>query len=351
MSIVQEEATAAHPSERTMMRRVGLRRLVPSALTIERRKVGEDFVYYADGRAIRGAARVKWFNALAVPPAYSDVRFAADPNAHIQAIGRDAAGRLQYRYHPRWVALREGAKSRHLLSLVEALPRVRKAISDVLATETPSREFAFAALIELVSLTAIRPGNEEYTKRNGSRGASTLLKSNVRISGDQVSLVFRGKGGKDVRKEVVDPRLVKAIGVLRSLPGSRLFQFRDEAGEIRSVNVHQTNAYLREIAQAWISLKDFRTLCASASALDVLSREVPAGSAKARHKQVLMAVRQAAEQLSNTPAVCRKSYVHDAIVTAFENGVLETFAGTLKRCRSQRGREKVLAAIVLAASA
>lgn len=343
---VAEQTGEARPSERAAMRRLGLRRLKRNGLTIERRKVGEAFAYFAGAREIRGAARVKRFNALAVPPAYSEVRFAADPDAHIQAVGRDAAGRLQYRYHPRWVALREREKSRHLLSLVDALPRVRKAIADALAGGEPTREFTLAALIELVSLTAIRPGNEEYAKRNGSRGAATLLKSHVRIFGDDVTLVFRGKGGKDVRKQVTAPRLARAIGVLRSLPGPRLFQYRDEPGLVRSVTVHQANAHLRGIAQAEISLKDFRTLCASASALDVLAREVPAGSARARQKQILAAVREASALLANTPTVCRKSYVHEAIVTAFENGALEKFAATLKRCRTERGREKVLAAIV-----
>jgi DNA topoisomerase-1 len=237
------------------------------------------------------------------------------------------------------------------LELVAALPRLRKRVSEVLAGSEATREFAFAALVELVSLSAIRPGNEEYARRHGSRGASTLLKSNVRVSGDQVTLMFRAKGGKDIRKEVTDERLARAIAVLRSLPGARLFQYRDEAGSVRKVNARHVNAYLREITGAAISLKDFRTLCASASVLEVLAKQVPEGSARTRHKQVLEAVRRAAAELENTPTIARKSYVHEAIVTAFEGDGFEAFARTLKRCRSAASREKLLAEIIAASMA
>ena len=338
-------------SSRHLMRHLGLRRVAPSKLTVERRKCGEGFAYYVDDKLVRNQVLLKRFRSLAVPPAYHEVRFAVDPRAHIQAIGRDDAGRLQYRYHPHWVQLRESEKSQRLISLVAALPRLRKAVSDVLAIGEPTREFALAAVIELISLSAIRPGNEEYVRRNGSRGASTLLKSNVRISGDQVTLMFRGKSGKDIRKEVTASRLAKAIAVLRTLSGPRLFQYRDETGAIYAVSAGQVNSYLRELAQVDITLKDFRTLCASASVLEVLAKNAPAEKAYNRHKQVVEAVRQAASELVNTPSVARKSYVHEAVVSAFEGDGVEKFARMLKRCRSARQREKLLAAIVTAAIA
>ena len=337
---------------RHLLRKLRLRRVARTELTIERRPSGEnDFAYFDKGREIQDEDDIDRFRKLAVPPAYHDVRFASDPMAHIQAVGRDDAGRLQYRYHPEWLKLRESQKTRHMLSLVATLPRIRKHVSETLAGSEPTKEFAFSAVIELVSLSAIRPGNEEYAKRHGSRGATTLLKSNVRISGDQLTLAFRGKGGKDIRKEVTAPQLARAVGVLRTLPGPRLFQYREEDGSVRTVNARQVNAYLREIAGAQISLKDFRTLCASASVLDVLAKQIPSGNSRSRHKQVLDAVRQAAAELANTPTVARKSYVHEAICIAFEAGGLEQFAATLKRCRSQAKREKLLAEIITASTA
>ena len=336
---------------RRLLRKLKLRKIARSELEIERRARGNnEFQYLRNGKPIDDDDDIERFKKLAVPPAYHEVRFAADPMAHIQAVGRDDAGRLQYRYHPEWVKLRENEKTRRMLALVATLPRIRKRVSEMLAANEPTREFAFAAVIELISLSAIRPGNEEYARRHGSRGASTLLKSNVRVSGDNITLTFRAKGGKDVRKDVTAPRLARAIGVLRTLPGAKLFQYRDDSGVVRAVNVRNVNAYLREIADTQISLKDFRTLCASASVLEVLAKQIPKGNARSRHKQVLDAVRHAAEELVNTPAIARKSYVHDALCSAFEEDGFEQFAATLKRCRSQSQREKLLAEIISASA-
>src|SRR5205085_2616356 len=159
----------------------------------------------------------------------------------------------------------------------------------------------------------------------GTRGAATLLKSNVAVEKDKVTLSFRGKGGQIVRKEFEAPRLAQAIELLRKLPGRRLFQYRED-GIVRPVRAREVNAFLQEIAGVKISLKDFRTLLASAAVLETLARQTPAASARQRRRQVLQAVRAAAEDLHNTPTVCRRSYVHDTVVTAFEEGVLESFA-------------------------
>ena len=286
---------------------------------------------------------------LAVPPAYKDVVYAADPAAHLQAIGRDAAGRLQYRYHPQWDHVREMRKARRLARLADALPQVRRSVGQYLASDSQTQEFACAAVIELVARSAIRAGTEAYARLNGTRGAATLLKSNVTTYGESIMLRFRSKGGKIVTKEFTAPRLVRAIGLLRQLPGRRLFQYHAEGGIVRGVRAREVNAFLREIAGANISLKDFRTLLASASVLETLARTKPAASERQRRKQVLEAVSAAAADLANTPAICRKSYVHDTVVTAFEDGVLERFAQTLKNCRSPTRRAKVLARIIAAA--
>ncbi|MEA2882292.1 MAG: topoisomerase [Bradyrhizobium sp.] len=338
-------------SVESLAQELGLKLGDQNELTIRRIKRGKGYSFVrADGKAIRHPGIIKRLNSMAVPPAYEEVRYSPDPNSHLQAIGRDAAGRLQYRYHADWEKVREQRKAHRLARLVGALPKIRRNVSAHLSGDEPTREFALAAVIELIARTAIRPGNESYARLSGTRGASTLLKSNVTIEDDCVVLTFKAKGGKAVRKECEASKLVRALGILRQLPGKRMFQYRDDAGNIRVVNATQVNEFLREIAGIRISLKDFRTLMASAVVLESLSRISPAASARGRKRQVLDAVRAAADELSNTPAICRKSYVHDTIVTAFEDGILERFAATMKGYRSQSKREQLLAQVVATAA-
>jgi DNA topoisomerase I len=344
--------TAAPVPLARLVRAQGLHLIKPEALTITRRRHGKGFAYYdADGVRLRDPATVSRLASLAVPPAYINVRYAEDPAAHLQAIGQDAAGRLQYRYHPAWEKVREQRKARRLMRLVEVLPRIRRCVTQHLSTASLTRECVLAAVIELVARSAIRPGSEDYARLHGTRGAATLLKSNVTTDGETVVLSFRGKGGKAVRKEFAAALLVPMLERLRELPGRRLFQYRDEAGEIHLVTARAVNAFLREIAGGvMISLKDFRTLLASAAVLETLARQEPASSQRQRRRQVLDAVRKAAEDLANTPAICRRSYVHASVVAAFEEGVLESFADTLKRSRSATRREQLLTRIMMIAA-
>jgi DNA topoisomerase-1 len=327
-----------------LVKRLGLTYIETAALTIRRQRHGRGFRYVAAGKTV-GAAEAKRLAALAVPPAYDDVLYAADPTAHIQAIGRDAAGRLQYRYHPEWQRVRETRKARRLARLAEALPTIRRSTSQHLAGKEPTRSFTLSAIIELVARSAIRPGTEQYAKLRGTRGAATLLKSNVTVYGETVKLRFRAKGAKQIDKEVRAPKLAAAIDLLRQLPGRRLFQYRTEAGDLRAASAQDVNLFLREIAGVEISLKDFRTLLASVSVLDALARAEPATSKRARNRQVLDAICEAAAELGNTPAICRKSYVHETVVTAFEDGELERFAETLRTSRSTARREQILAKV------
>jgi DNA topoisomerase-1 len=328
-----------------LMSKLGLTYVTAAELTIRRLRRGRGFCYLAaDGTPV-GAKQSKRLASLAVPPAYQDVLYASDPAAHMQAIGRDAAGRLQYRYHPDWQRVREIRKARRLSRLAESLATIRRAISRHLAANEPTAPFALSAVIELVARSAIRPGSEQYARMRGTRGAATLLKSNVSVYGETVKLHFRAKGGKLVDKEIHAPKLASAIGVLRQLPGRRLFQYRTDAGEVRAVNAQEVNRFLRQIAGVEISLKDFRTLLASVSVLDALSRAQPASSKPARHRQLIDAIRAAAADLGNTPAICRKSYVHETVVNAFEEGALEKFAEALRACRSSAQCEKVLAKV------
>jgi DNA topoisomerase I len=338
------------PSVETLAKELGLTLRDQNQLTIRRIRRGKSYSFVRhDGSRIRDARTIRRLHSMAVPPAYRRVRYSPDPNSHLQAVGRDAAGRLQYRYHADWEKVREHRKAHRLAKLVGALPKIRRQVAAHLSGEQPTREFALAAVIELIARTAIRPGNETYTRMNGTRGASTLLKSNVTLEGDSIVLSFKAKGGKAVRKECDAAKLVRAIRILRELPGKRMFQYRDASGTVRGVSTTSVNAFLREIAGIKISLKDFRTLMASAVVLESLSRISPATSARGRKRQVVEAIRSAADQLSNTPAICRKSYVHDTIVTAFEDGILERFAATMTGYRTQKKREQLLAQVVLAA--
>src|SRR6201996_868882 len=331
---------------------LGLKLGDQNELTIRRIKRGKSYSFIrANGTQIRHAGTIRRLNRMAVPPAYQEVRYSPDPTSHLQAVGRDAAGRLQYRYHADWEKVREQRKAHRLGKLVAALPKIRRNVSAHLAGDQPTREFALSAVIELIARTAIRPGNESYARLNGTRGATTLLKSNVLLDDDSVVLTFKAKGGKAVRKECNAAKLVRAVGILRGVPGKRMFQYRDRSGVVRAVSTTAVNAFLREIAGIKISLKDFRTLMASAVVVESLARITPATSQRGRKKQVLDAIRAAADKLSNTPAICRKSYVHDTIVTAFEDGILERFASTMGRYRSQSKREQLLAQVVMAAAA
>jgi DNA topoisomerase-1 len=324
-------------SVQRLMRKLGLRLTEARELTVRRRRRGRGFEYVTgDGRPLRNARVLSRFSRLAVPPAYSEVRLAADERAHLQAVGRDAAGRLQYRYHPEWESVRNSRKARRLARLASALPAIRRHVGTCLAAKAPSRTFALAAVIELVARTAIRAGSRRYVSAHGTRGATTLLKSHVRVKGATVTLGFNGKLGKPVNVAVRGPRLASAIRALRKIPGKALFQYRDDGGAVRTVSRSDVNAYLKDIAGMPISLKDFRTLAATDIALAELSAVERGTSARRRKTQVRNAMAAAAEVLANTPAICRKSYVHSVVVEAFEGGKL---AGGRSRSREKRQRQ------------
>jgi DNA topoisomerase-1 len=328
----------------TVAREKGLTIVGPEALTVRRQRCGTGFCFRLDsGALLRDQREIARLKALAVPPAYADVRYAADPDAHLQAIGTDAAGRLQYRYHPKWTEVREALKARRLAGLARALPDIQRAVVKALQAEPVDRAFVAAAVVHLVSLTAIRAGSEEYAREHGTRGATTLLKSNVALGDGIVTLHFKAKGGKAVAKEVRDARLHGAVKALLALPGRRLFQYRDAEGGLHTVRAGDVNAYLCDVAGRRLSLKDFRTLVASAAVLEALANTEPAASERARRSQLRSVVTAVAEDLANTPTVCRKSYVHDAVVTAFEKGAL---ARLRKPMRSPIKKAEVLARVV-----
>lgn len=308
---------------RRLARRFDLRIVTCSALTLRRKRRGRGFSYESgDGRAIEDEATLARLKSLAVPPAYTQVMFAADPRAHLQAIGTDAAGRLQYRYHPDWTRVRETLKAARLSALAGALPTITREVRRALRRPEPDQRFALAAAVELVALTAIRPGSEQYAEQHGTRGATTLLKSHVRIDGDTITLAFTGKGGKAICKQLSDARLAVALTRLKALPGRRLFKYRDADGALHAIHAGDANRFLKEISGQPISLKDFRTLTASLGVLDQLARLEPEKSERGRRQQIRQAIGPLADELANTLTVCRSSYVHDSVIAAFESGKL-----------------------------
>ena len=336
-------------SQRSIVARLaeerGLSIVGQEAMTLRRQRCGKGFAFVSSsGAFVRDQGEIRRLKALAVPPAYTNVRFAADPEAHLQAVGEDAAGRLQYRYHPKWAEVREALKARRLAGLAKSLPTIRRAVGRCLALDDIDRRFVAASVVELVSLTAIRAGSEEYARERGTRGATTLLKSNVRLADKRiVTLSFKAKGGKIIGKQVKSARLHAAVTRLLELPGRRLFQYRDEAA-VRPMRAAEVNAFLQEVAGRRISLKDFRTLVASAAALKALAATEPAESERQRRRQVRKAVIEVAEELANTPTVCRTSYVHNAVVAAFEAGALKRPA--IRKAKSPVTQAELLARIV-----
>ncbi len=311
----------------------GLKLAAPRDLSITRKRAGRGF-YYLDhkGRRISDKAVLERIRSLAIPPAYEDVRIAADSRHHLQAIGRDEAGRAQYRYHPDWEAVRETRKVERLDQVIEALPKMRRAVARDLASPRLSRAKALAAAVALIDETHIRVGCEAYVRSNKAHGASTLLKRHLEVKGDSVRLSFRGKGGKEVSAKLRSARLARALARVASLPGRRLFQYRDDDGRIRRITSTDVNAYLREVTGLPVTAKDLRQLGASATAAEQLVDVEPAQSETGRRRQLAAVMRAVSERLSNTPAVVRKSYVHAIVVEAFASGALR------KAYKGARGR-------------
>lgn len=339
----------SEPLTETLVRRVGLRIVSPEALVIRRRRCGRGFIYLDErGRRITDARTLERIRSLAVPPGYRDVHIAPEANAHIQAIGRDEAGRVQYRYHPDWVEVREAQKVGDLSVLARVLPRIRARIRRDLQGPVLSRETTLAAIVTLIDRTHMRIGCEDYVHSNRARGAATLTRRNMRIEGDCLLLTFRGKNGQSIACEVVSPELAKIGRRLLAVPGSRLFRYRNGSGVLRAATAADVNAYLREVAGAPITAKMFRTLAATAAAGTLLGRVEPATSRTARQRQIAEVMRHVASMLGNTPAVARKSYVHRQLVEAFENGGL---ARLYRSCRASahRSRGEALVAALFAA--
>ena len=300
---------------------------------------GSGFRYLdARGRAVRHAGTLERIRKLAIPPAYRDVWICRDPRGHLQATGRDARGRKQYRYHPRWRGVRDEVKFDRMLAFSRALPAIRDRVRRDVARRGLSREKVIAAVVQLLEGTSIRVGNEEYARNNRSYGLTTLRDGHVEIDGDHILFEFRGKRGKRHRCGLRDRALARVVARCQAMPGEELFQYVDDHGRRHPLGSADVNAYLREISGEEFSAKDFRTWSGTVRAARALAAEEPGLTLRERRRQTLAALDSVAELLNNTRAVCRKFYVHPGVLEAFERGTLPpSFRRAARGRRSRTG--------------
>jgi DNA topoisomerase-1 len=315
----------------------GLRYCGDAAPGIKRARNGAGFRYVdAKGRTIADEATIKRIRALAIPPAWTDVWIAADPQAHLQATGRDARGRKQYRYHARWREVRHQTKYDRMVPFARALPRIRQCIARDLRSSTLSRRKVIAAVVQLLEKTLIRVGNTEYARTNQSFGLTTLRDRHVRIRGAKVSFQFVGKSGIKQSITLADAQLAKIVKRCQDLPGQDLFQYVADNGRRGVVTSADVNAYLREAAGAEFTAKDFRTWAGTLLAANALAAEQLGASEHKTKSIIVRAVTSVASHLGNTPSVCRACYIHPAVLEAYADGTLKGRL-TATRLRGTRG--------------
>lgn len=315
-----EEAAAARAGDLryTTDHEPGLRRVIR----------GKGFAYLdSNGRAIRGAVALARIRSLAIPPAYQNVWICAHANGHLQATGRDARGRKQYRYHPRWRAQRDTNKFDRMLEFGAALPRIRRRVSRDLRQQGLPREKVLATIVRLLECTLIRVGNEEYARANGSFGLTTLRDRHVELKGATVQLEFRGKSGIVQKVSIADRSVARILRDCRDIPGQELFQWVDADGERRRIDSSDVNEYLREVSGGPFTAKDFRTWFATLEALEYLRTRVPKSNRETR-RLIVDTAKIVSAKLGNTPAICRKCYIHPEVFAAFGDGKLAALKGT-----------------------
>ena len=312
--------TLLHPDGPETAKEAGLRYVTDARPGIRREKHGDGFTYFKPGgERIEEERTLERIRSLGIPPAWTDVWICPLTNGHIQATGRDAKGRKQYRYHPRWRAVRDSNKYDRLLAFGEALPELRRRVNEEFSRPGLSREKILATTIQLLETTLIRVGNEEYARENGSYGLTTLHNEHVDVSGSTVRFHFRGKSGKEWEVAVRDRRLARVIRRCQELPGQELFQYPGEDGELHAISSCDVNSYLRDVTGMDFTAKDFRTWAGTVQAYVELSRLTDADTEREAKHDVVVAIQTVSERLGNTPAVCRKCYVHPALLEAYQD--------------------------------
>jgi DNA topoisomerase-1 len=308
----------------------GLRYVSDEEPGYARKRRGKKFVYFdAAGKEILDETRILRLNRLAIPPAYTDVWICPSPNGHLQATGRDARGRKQYRYHERWREERDENKYEKMVVFGQALPRIRRRLNRDLKRRGLPREKILATVIQLLEKTFIRVGNEEYAKENKSFGLTTMRNRHVEVKGTRVRFCFRGKSGQEHDIDTEDRRVARIIRHLQDLPGQKVFQYLDENGERHDVTSDDVNEYLHEITGEAFTAKDFRTWAGTVMTAMALQAQDAFENKSQAKKNVKDAITAVAKVLGNTPAVCRKCYVHPAVLESYLDGNL--IAGLKKR--------------------
>jgi DNA topoisomerase-1 len=314
----------------------GLRYLTDTVPGATRRRAGKGFTYLGpDGRRITDPDRIAWIRSLAIPPAWTEVWISPIRRGHLQATGRDARGRKQYRYHPRWREVRDEAKYGRLIEFARALPRIRRRADRDLRRRGLSREKVLALVVRLLEETLIRVGNEEYAKSNRSFGLSTLKDRHVTVRGHRLTFSFRGKAGVEHEIDVRDARLARLVKACQEIPGQELFQYYDADGARVDVTSGDVNAYLREISGDDFTAKDFRTWAGTVAAALALQEFLEIDDEAGRKKAIVRAIERVAAQLGNTPSVCRAAYVHPQLLESYLDG---TMVDALSRRATGAGR-------------
>lgn len=302
----------------------GLRYVSDAKPGIKRKKAGKGFIYIdAEGKRVRDSETLKRIRSLVIPPAWTDVWICADPRGHLQATGRDARGRKQSRYHPRWRAVRDETKYERMLLFGTALRSIRTRLEEDLALPGLPRNKVLATIVRLMERTLIRVGNDEYARQNHSYGLTTMRTKHVQVNGSTVVFRFRGKSGKSHTVGVEDRRLARIVRQCQDLPGYELFEYLDESGETHKIDSSDVNDYLRSISGEDFTAKDFRTWAGTVLASLALREFDEFTSETQAKKNVVEAIKAVAQRLGNTPAVCRKCYVHPAVLECYLTGKLQ----------------------------
>ena len=290
---------------------------------IRRHRKGKGFQYVSpDGGKVDDVTALKRIKTLAIPPAWTDVWICTKANGHIQATGRDARGRKQYRYHARFREVREGTKYQHMLAFAQSLPAIRGKVSEHLGLRGLPREKVLATVVHLLEATLIRVGSDEYAKQNKSYGLTTLKNRHVEVNGSELRFNFKGKSGKVWRLGIRDRRIAKVIRACQELPGQELFQYVDDNGDTRDVTSSDVNTYLKEISGEDVTAKDFRTWHGTVLAALALQEFQKFDNQAGAKKNIKEAIQRVATRLGNTPTICHKCYIHPEILTTYIEGSL-----------------------------
>jgi DNA topoisomerase-1 len=301
----------------------GLRYVSDSSPGYRRKRTGTSFTYYdKDGKRITDQVVIRRIKSIGIPPAYEFVWICPSPNGHIQATGLDARGRKQYRYHPKWRELRDQNKYEHIMQFAAVLPALRARVASDMKRDGLPREKVLATIVSLLEKTLIRVGNAEYAEKNKSYGLTTMRRKHVAIGRGVLRFDFTGKSGKQWKLQVEDRRVAAIVKRCAEIPGHELFKYLDDDGESRTVDSGDVNQYIREITQQDFSAKDFRTWAGTVLAALALSEFKKYDSQAEAKRNVVAAIEKVAKQLGNTPAICRKSYAHPEILSAYMSGDL-----------------------------